>query len=203
MPPRDEAPVLLLELARAGDLAALGRLLDLYRNYLKLIARSMIGPVLRARVDDSDLVQEVHLRAHRGFADFLGAGEPELLAWLRAILARTLADQLKHHRAAGRDARRDASLEAELERCGHEAQSALATSVSSPSAQLIRRERAVLLADAVSRLPEDYREVFLARHVEHRSLDDIATAMGRSPEAVRKLWTRALLALRKELEALE
>lgn len=163
----------------------------------------MIGPTLRPRIDDSDLVQEAHLRAHRGFPDFLGAGEPELLAWLRAILARTLADQLKYHRAAGRDARRDASLEAELERSGLAAQSALAASVSSPSARAIRRERAVLLADAVARLPSDYREVFLARHVEHRSLDDIAAALGRSPEAVRKLWTRALLALRKDLQSLE
>jgi len=38
-----EEPDLLIARARAGDESALGRLLELYRNYLALIARSQIG----------------------------------------------------------------------------------------------------------------------------------------------------------------
>jgi RNA polymerase sigma-70 factor (ECF subfamily) len=76
---RDQAmPVLLLEQARGGDVAALGQLLELYRNYLRLVARSLISGALRVKLEPSDLVQETFLKAHREFAQFAGQGEPEL-----------------------------------------------------------------------------------------------------------------------------
>src|SRR3954468_5381169 len=99
MPEPEEIPELLLERARAGDDAARGRLLELYRNYLRVVARSLIGPALRGQADASDLVQEAFLKAHRDFARFLGEGEPELVAWLRQILVNTAADHVRHHRA--------------------------------------------------------------------------------------------------------
>jgi RNA polymerase sigma-70 factor (ECF subfamily) len=96
-------PELLLDQARAGDETARGRLLELYRNYLRLLARALISQPLRARFDASDLVQETFLKAHREFAAFVGSSEPELVVWLRQILVRTVADQVKRHRAKGRD----------------------------------------------------------------------------------------------------
>ena len=50
----------------------------------------------------------------------------------------------------------------------------------------------MLLADALAGLPDDYREVFILRNLEHMPVDAIAARMGRSPNAVRKLWGRAL-----------
>ena len=50
----------------------------------------------------------------------------------------------------------------------------------------------MLLANALARLPEDYREVITLRHVEGRSFEEIAAAMGRTSGAVRMLWMRAL-----------
>ena len=70
-------PDRLLAQARAGDAAALGQLFELYRNYLRLIARSMLDHALRLQLDASDLVQETFLKAHRQFAGFAGGGEPE------------------------------------------------------------------------------------------------------------------------------
>src|SRR3954454_5775607 len=136
-PPRamndaESTPEVLLERARDGDDTARGRLLELYRNYLRVVARSLIGPSLRAQADASDLVQEAYLKAHRDFARFLGEGEPELVAWLRQILVNTAADHVKHHRARVRDHRRRESLEAMLDRSGREAQEALAAPISSP-----------------------------------------------------------------------
>ncbi len=91
----DAIPERLLEQARAGDESALGQLLELYRNYLRLMARSLICQPLRVRLDASDLVQEAFLKAYREFPGFLGSSEPELVAWLRQILVRSLADQVK------------------------------------------------------------------------------------------------------------
>ena len=183
MPLSDAIPEYLLEQARAGDAAALGRLLELYRNYLRLVARALIGQALRVRLDASDLIQETFLKAAREFGQFLGSTEPELTTWLRQILVRTLANQAKHHRRRGRDYQRQESLEAMLDRSSEAVQAALADSCESPSAHAVRREQAVLLADALEKLPADYREVFILRNLEHIPFDEVAARMGRSPGA--------------------
>src|SRR5579884_2231459 len=108
----DDDPESLLVRARSGDQAALGRLLDLYRNYLRLQARTLIGSALRVRLDPSDLVQETFLEAHRDFGQFAGTTEAELVAWLRQVLVRNLADQAKRHQSQRRDLGREESLEA-------------------------------------------------------------------------------------------
>jgi RNA polymerase sigma-70 factor (ECF subfamily) len=196
----EEIPDQLIAHARGGDPEALGRLLDLYRNYLKLVARSLIGAALRVKVEPSDLVQETFLKAHREFAGFAGRGEPELIAWLRRILARTVADQVKHHRRKGRDHMRQESLDLLLERSDATIHQALASYGGSPSERASRREQAVLLADAVSQLPPDYREVFILRTLEHVPFEEIADIMGRSVGAVRMLWARTLERLNRMLE---
>jgi RNA polymerase sigma-70 factor (ECF subfamily) len=195
MSPGDVHPTALLRSARAGDDAALGRLLELYRNYLRLLARSVIKPTLRVRVDPSDLVQETFLKAAREFPAFAGEGEPELVVWLRTTLVRTLSDLVKFHRAKGRDLRREEPLDAVLDRSSVEADRALVAAGASPSAAAAGREQAVLLADAVARLPPDYREVFILRNMEHLPFDQVAARMGRSAGAVRILWTRAIARL--------
>ncbi len=196
----DAIPELLLAQARAGDTAALGQLFELYRNYLRLIARPMIEGALKLKLDASDLVQETFLKAHRQFADFAGRDEPELMAWLRRILVRTLADQARYYRSRGRNVRRQVSLEALLDQAGGAAQQALADSLPSPSSLAVRRERSVLLADALEKLPADYREVFVLRNIEHIPFNEIATRMARSPGAARVLWTRAMQRLSLLLE---
>lgn len=87
-----------------------------------------------------------------------------------------------------------------LDRSSLAIQEQLADSIASPSARAVHREQAVLLADALERLPDDYREVFMLRHVEQVPVAEIAARMGRTPNAVRKLWTRAMVALRQALE---
>jgi RNA polymerase sigma-70 factor (ECF subfamily) len=200
MQPPDATPELLLDQARAGDDAALGRLLELYRNYLRLMARTLISQPLRVRFDASDLVQETFLKAQHEFPGFLGSTEPELVAWLRQILVRNLTDQIKWHRAGKRDYRREEPVEVMLDRSSLTVQKALAVPISSPSAQVSRREQAVLLADALAKLPADYREVFILRNLEHIPFDQIAARMNRSPGAVRKLWARTMLSLKRLLE---
>jgi RNA polymerase sigma-70 factor (ECF subfamily) len=202
LPNPDETPDFLLHRARAGDSAALGRLLELYRNYLRLLARTLIGSALRVRLESSDLVQETFLEAHRDWLHFAGTTEGELTAWLRRILVRNLADQVKRHQAKGRDWRRQQSLEALLDRSSLAVQQALGTGFSTPSGRASRREQAVLLADALAALPDDYREVIILRHLERLKFEVIAARMDRSSGAVRMLWARALERLNHLLENL-
>jgi RNA polymerase sigma-70 factor (ECF subfamily) len=200
MPPPDATPERLLAQARAGDTAARGQLLELYRNFLRLMARSLISERLRIRLDASDLVQETFLKAHREFPGFLGSTEPELVTWLRQILVRGLADQVRQHRARKRDYRREEPIEVVLDHSSLAIQEQLAAPLSSPSVHSSRREQAVLLADALEKMPADYREVFLLRNLEHVPFEVIARRMNRSSGAVRMLWTRAIKKLSQLLK---
>jgi RNA polymerase sigma-70 factor (ECF subfamily) len=113
---------------------------------------------------------------------------------------RSLADQIKQHRAKRRDYRREEPMEVLLDRSSLAIQEQLAASVSSPSVHSSRREQAVLLADALEKLPTDYREVFLLRNLERIPFEEIATRMNRSSGAVRMLWTRAIKKLSQLLK---
>lgn len=198
--PADVAGVLAR--ARAGDGAALGGLLERYRNYLVLLAQLQIGPRLRRKFDAADVVQETFLRAHDRFAQFQGRSEGELVAWLRQILASRLAEQVRRYRTAkGRDVNLERDLEAELDQSSRCLDRALVAAGSSPSHQAARREQGVLLADALGRLPEHYREVILLHQLEDLSFPEVAERMGRTLDSVKNLWIRALAQLRRQLEA--
>ena len=197
----DSDPQRLLALARAGDAGARGRLFELYADYLTLLAAVQLGRRLRGKVDASDVVQDTFLEAHRDFAQFRGATEGELTAWLRQILARNLANLLRHYYdVKARDVRLERELSDELERSSQALQGNLVDPISSPSRQAARREQAVLLADALRRLPEDYRDVIVLRHLEGFTFAEVARRMGRSLDSVDKLWVRALSRLRRTLK---
>jgi RNA polymerase sigma-70 factor (ECF subfamily) len=191
----------LLEQARSGDGAALGELLERYRNYLAVLARSQIGRRLQGKVDAADVVQDVCLEAHRHFPSFRGDTEGELLSWLRQILGATLSNLVRHYFGTQRrDVRLERELVAELDQSALLLGQGLPAKDSSPSHQASRREQAVLLADALGWLPADYREVLVLRHLEGLSFPEVAGRMGRSVDATKKLWTRALDRLRRVLE---
>jgi len=194
-------PEHLLSLARAGQDQAVGQLLELYRNYLKLLARLEIGRRLQGKVDDSDLVQDTFLQAHRHFAQFRGKTEGQLVSWLRQLLAEVVAKLVRrYYGTQRRDVRLEMDLNAELDQSSRLLAQGLAARQSSPSQRAAHREQAVLLADALARLRADYREVIVLRHIEGLKFADVALRMGRTVDSVKKLWTPALAELRSALE---
>jgi RNA polymerase sigma-70 factor (ECF subfamily) len=191
-------PEQMIAEVRAGADAVLGPLLDLYRNYLRLLARVEIGRRLQGKVDASDLVQETFLEAHRNFARFRGTNEPQLVSWLRQILAGKVAYLLRHYLGTqGRDVRLERELAADLDNSSRLLGAELIASMSSPSQQAVRREQAVLLANALQRLPEDYREVIVLRHLQGLRFPEIGERLGKSVDSVQKLWLRGLARLRQ------
>ncbi len=191
-------PQHLIAEARSGSAAALGTLLELYRNYLRLLARVEIGRRLQGKLDASDLVQETFVEAHRNFGLFRGADEPQLLGWLRQILAAKVANLLRHYFGTkGRDIRLEQAVAGALENSSQAWGQQLAAALSSPSQAASRREQAVLLADALGRLPDDYRDVIVLRNLEGLTFPQVAERMSRSQDSVEKLWLRALTRLRQ------
>lgn len=191
----------LLKEARGGNIVAVGQLLERYRAYLTLLARVQIGRRLQGKVDPADLVQDTFLHAYRDFGRFQGADERTLMSWLRHILAGKLAHLVRRYcTAQSRDINLEQTLERELNSSSDLLERGLAAPGSSPSEQVSRREQAQLLAEALDKLPEDYREVILLRQVEGLAFQDVAARMQRSEDSVQKLWVRALDRLRQALE---
>ncbi len=192
----------LLEQARQKEPGALGRLLDSYRNYLRVLAQTGVGKALQGKADPSDLVQEATKKAWEHFDQFRGFTEAELAGWLRQILARCLADLVRHFvHDKGRRSGREQSLDQLLGRSSQALQRLLAADTTSPSAAAERRDLGVVLSDALAELGPDHRSVLVLRHLQELDWPEVAARMGRSPGAVRMLWARALRELRPLLEA--
>jgi RNA polymerase sigma-70 factor (ECF subfamily) len=190
----------LLRKARKGEAPSLGQLLEHYRAYLSLLARVQIGRRLQGKVDASDLVQEAFLGAHRDFPQFRGTTEPELRAWLRQILASLLANLVRHYQGTKRrDIRLERQLGVELDQSSQALARGLVAEQSTPSQQAVRKEQAVVLAEALTRLPEDWRELLILRHLEGLTFHEVAERMGKSVDSLKKLWPRALASLRGSL----
>ena len=77
----------LIERARHEEPGALDRLLDSYRNYLRLLARTGLDASLQGKADPSDLVQDALLKASLRFGQFRGSNDAELasVARIRSI----------------------------------------------------------------------------------------------------------------------
>ena len=95
--------------------------------------------------------------------------------------------------------RLERELTVEIDRSSRLLDRGLMALSSSPSRQARRREQAAQLAEALGRLPDDYREVLVLRHLEELSFPEVARRLGRSVEAVKKLWARAVPRLREVL----
>ena len=129
-----------------------------YRSYLRFLAEGALAEKLRRRLDASDIVQEALLRAHVAAEEdgdrVRRQTGPERIAWLRQILANTLANALRDHQRARRDVRRERSLEEAFDQSSNHLVDFLAADQSTPSEKAIREEEILRLTDAMERLPE-------------------------------------------------
>jgi RNA polymerase sigma-70 factor (ECF subfamily) len=172
-----------------------------FRGYLVAIARLQVAarPWLAAKLDASDLVQQTLLKAHAAREQFRGGTPGELAVWLRQILARTLANELRALGQQKRDAGAERLLEADLDASSCRLDAWLAADQTSPSARAGRGEQAAALAAAVDSLPPDQREVVLLKHCHGLSLAELAARTGRTTAAVAGLLRRGLQRLRETL----
>jgi RNA polymerase sigma-70 factor, ECF subfamily len=179
-----------------GDAAAF---LERFRAYLHLLARVQISGRLRGELDPSDVVQQTMLRAVQALNQFRGQTDAERAAWLRRILATTLANAVRDRGRAKRDPSRTRSLEVAIDESSARLESLLAANDSSPSTKAVRNERLIALSESLEELPEAMREALVLRHCHGWDLPRIADQLGRSRAAVASLLRRGLERLRDRM----
>lgn len=204
-------PMELIAQARAGRVDALGELCGLYRNYMRMVVRTGLGPKLRERVELSDVVQETLVEVIRQFPQFTGQNEAALVGWLRRLVGQKLADLGRYHSRAKRSGGSpDVPLDATLDPAGGGDSAGggggklldmLALSQTSPSEAASRRELTVLLADAVAGLAEGEAEVLWLYHAENLSFESIGDRLGVSRKSVRGIYARGLRSLKRSFDA--
>jgi RNA polymerase sigma-70 factor, ECF subfamily len=184
-----------------ADAPDAGPCLEGFRDYLRMLARWHLDDRLRGKLDPSDVVQETLLKAHRHLDQLRARTAEERAAWLRQILANTLADAARHYLQADR---RNVGLERSLEGALQESSARLETWLSdgrlSPAERAQRQEQLLLLARALAELPEDQRQALELRHLQGRALPEVARALGKTRAAVAGLLRRGLEALRARLK---
>jgi len=179
------------------EAGAAPRRLEQYADYLRLLARLQIDPRLRGRLDPSDVVQQTLLVAYEKLSQFRGQSHAELAAWLRAILASTLAQAARRFRR--HKAERAGSLETAIEQSSARLESWLALDDSTPSRKAMRAEQLVLLAHALAQLPEDQRSALELHHFQGLSVPEVARRMNRTVASVTGLLYRGGKAIRQRI----
>jgi len=177
-----------------------GQALERFRDYLRLLARLQIDTRFQGKLDPSDLVQQTLLKAYQARGQFRGTTAAEQAAWLRQILARTLANAVRDLARAKRDIGLERSLETSLAESSARLEAWLVAGDASPSQQAERNEQLLALAEMMARLPDIQREALLLRHCQGWSLAEISHHLGRSRAAVASLLRRGLKQLRELLQ---
>jgi len=188
----------MLASARQGSAQAVGEALETCRSYLLLVANREMNKSLRAKVGASDIVQETLIQAQSIFDRFDGATDRELRRWLGAILKNKL---LQVHRTYLGTTKRQLRQEVPMELGENDSRADwLAAPMPSPSeiAQLTEDEHA--LHRALAKLSKEHRLVIVLRSLERKSFAETGAVLGRSAEAARKLWMRAIQQLQTRLE---
>lgn len=191
----------LLARAARGDRSAFD---DLFARHRGRVGRSValrLDRRVAARVDASDVVQDVCLEAYRRLPAYLERPDMPVDVWLLWIAREQVLMAHRRHlhadrRAVGREA---APLPADPS-------AAIVQSIAgtgpTPSGAAAAAELADRLRQALDRLDDDERELILMRHFEQLGNKAAAQVLGVSEAAASKRYVRALERLRGILLAM-
>ena len=192
----------LLARAEQGETAAIERLLAVHREPLRRMIGARLDPALAARVDASDIVQDVLLEAARRLNDYLRNPALPFHLWLRHIAKDHVIDAHRRHRQAQRRSmdREQPLLPAVLaDHSSFELAGQVLDQELTPASAAIRHELQRRLNDAIAALEDDDREVILMRHAEQLSNQEVAVALGLTEAAASMRYLRAVRRLRAAL----
>jgi RNA polymerase sigma-70 factor (ECF subfamily) len=185
----NEQTEISLERLHAGDRQEFARMVDRYSNGLYRLALKMLGN----SGDAEDVLQNTFLQAFQHLKEF--EGRSSLSTWLYRIASNEALMQIRKRRPeiSFVDAAREDAGEADIEPVeftdwGH-----------LPEEELLSSETRIVLDEAIQKLPEIMRIVFILRDIEGLSIRETSEALDLSETAVKTRLLRARLRLREDL----
>ena len=194
----------LLARTANGDRVAHDQLMVRHRARLRKMVAYHLDRRLRARVDPSDVVQEVLAEASHKLPEYLRKRPLPFYPWLRQMAETHLVELRRRHLGAQKRTvrREEPGILALPEESAAELASRLVTSATSPSQRLLREEARQRVQAALGQLPPRDRQVLELRHLEQLSVAETAAVLGINEGAVKTRHVRALQRLRALLEDL-
>lgn len=168
----------IVELVRAGDTAAYELVMRRYNQRLYRVARS----ILHDADDAEDAVQEAYVRAYFKLESYALGGL--FGAWLTRI---TVNEALMIKRKRGRTEQHDRNVDQ------------LVADRAGPADMNDNRQLAELIENALDRLPQDFRVVFMLRAVQQLSVQETAACLDIPPATVKSRFHRARHQMQKAL----
>lgn len=154
---------------------------QLVARYERRLFRYALG-MLRDADAAADIVQDSFVKS---FGSLKTCREPAKFgSWIFRIVRNRCTDYLKAHR------QRDRPLREGLDVCGD---------VDESERDVVRREIGEIMSAALAQLPESHREVFLLKHVEELSYEEISALLDVGISALKMRVARSRDALRESL----
>jgi RNA polymerase sigma-70 factor (ECF subfamily) len=177
----------LVRRAQAGDETAAHLLFDRHLPALRAKARARLPGTLRGKVGPSDVVQEAWMAAFVALGRFEDEGDGSFGRWLRKILERKVSDEVRRHaKTKKRSAKREVRLATGAERLAPDGAQPTPSQVAGDA------EESAAVRAVVDDLPADHATVIRLVHQEGLTLVEAGRRMGRSPDATRMLYGRAM-----------
>ena len=181
--PDDARTIELLDRIRQGDEEAWTRLYRMHHDELLFVIRQQLGSKLRSLLQSEDILQSVALEAFRDLPQFEHRGPGSLRAFLHKMVLHKIRDRADYHAAQKRG--NPIPLRASL----------MEGVAATEEPRFFDSQRYEKLERALAALPEDMRTAIVARRFEGLSSREAALRCGRSDDAMRKLYSRAMARL--------
>ena len=186
----------LVALAKDGDKSALSQLYGVYAERVHWIIRLRMSKKLRSKLESMDVVQETLVHALCGLDKFTYKNEGDFVRWLSKIAENELRGNLKKLHTEKRDIRKEVRLDNNGPATGGTFCGVRGPiDVTTPSVIMSQKEDLAKLEKAIDRLKPEYREAIVLTKIEGLSYGEIGEKLGKSPDSVRMLATRAMAAL--------
>ena len=200
-PDATETQVLLRRVAE-DEAGAAERLWESYRAPLRRMIDLRLDHVLGRRLDASDVVQDVLIKANQRLGDYLRNPSMPFHLWLRQLAHDQMIDEHRRHRGAARrslDREQPLAAAAFLDRSSLDLAAQLRDPELTPAAAALRGELERRFQAALKLLDDGDREIILLRHFEQLSNGEAARTLGLSEAAAGMRHLRALRRLRAVL----
>ena len=192
----------ILRRAAQGNGDGMGDLLEGYRPRLARMIDVRMDPLLRNRVDASDVIQEAYIEVTARLPKYLERADMPFFIWVRFLTGQKLLQiHRKHLGAEARNIRAEVPLRGGAPGASSVSMaSAFLDAGGSPSSAAIRDEEQGRLVEALDTMEDVDREVLTLRHFERMSIAETAGILGISESAASRRHVRALARLQKHMK---